>query len=173
MGQGNKYQEREEMYKSIGCSRVRGKLHETNQDNLELLSTRMGANIPRECINDVISFSSRSSEYNLPNIYEYQPGNATVAADEILQQIVYTLSQNHENLSWDDKSIAVFKLGLGQEIVTLVSCLHGGMENTRNAVRKYFRQINKLLKDKDYSECAWRIVQMEIRQSIGMVKVFP
>ncbi|KAH0628355.1 hypothetical protein JD844_009377 [Phrynosoma platyrhinos] len=102
-----------------GCSRLRGKLHETNQDNLELLSTRMGSSIPRECISEVIGFSSSLDENRLPSINEFKPENATVAIDEILQQIIYTLSQKHDDLAWDDKSIAVFKLGLAQEIVTL------------------------------------------------------
>ncbi|KAH0628356.1 hypothetical protein JD844_009378 [Phrynosoma platyrhinos] len=154
---------------SQGCGDLRSKLHDANKANLELLNTKMGSTIPLQCVDDVINFSSKPNEESLPSIYEFEEENATVAIDEILQQILYLFNQNHTKLSWDENSITIFKLGVEQEIGKLTPCLNERMDELRGKVKRYFERVNDLLKDKDYSLCAWEIVQMEVRQCLIVI----
>nr|XP_020646028.1 interferon beta-like [Pogona vitticeps] len=154
---------------SQGCSQLRSKLQQANMDNLELLGKKMGTTIPLQCVDDIINFSSKPNDVSLPSIYEFQKENATVAIDEILQQIIYVFSENHTQLPWDENSVTVFRLGLDQAIGELAPCLNTGMQDIRDKVKKYFERINVLLKDKEYSLCAWEIVQMEVRQCLIVI----
>ncbi|KAJ7335436.1 hypothetical protein JRQ81_013377 [Phrynocephalus forsythii] len=154
---------------SQNCKQLRSKLQQANKDSLELLGNKMGTTIPLQCVDDIINFSSKPNEASLPSIYEFQKQNATVAIDEILQQIIYIFTENHTQLPWDENSITVFRLGLDQEIGELAPCLNAGMEDIREKVRKYFGRISDLLKDNKYSLCAWEIVQMEVRQCLIVI----
>ncbi|XP_078240215.1 interferon beta [Pogona vitticeps] len=154
---------------SQGCSQLRSKLQQANMDNLELLGKKMGTTIPLQCVDDIINFSSKPNDVSLPSIYEFQKENATVAIDEILQQIIYVFSENHTQLPWDENSVTVFRLGLDQAIGELAPCLNTGMQDIRDKVKKYFERINVLLKDKEYGLCAWEIVQMEVRQCLIVI----
>ncbi|XP_042310072.1 interferon beta-like [Sceloporus undulatus] len=154
---------------SEGCGDLHNKLQEANKANLELLNTKMGSTIPLQCVDDVINFSSNPNEENLPSIYEFEEQNATVAIDEILQQILYLFNQNHSKLSWDENSITIFKVGVEQEIGKLTPCLNERMDELRGKVKRYFERVNDLLKNKDYSLCAWEIVQMEVRQCLIVI----
>uniref|UniRef100_A0A803SSW1 Uncharacterized protein n=1 Tax=Anolis carolinensis TaxID=28377 RepID=A0A803SSW1_ANOCA len=148
---------------SQDCNDLRHELNGANKANLELLNVKMGSTIPLQCVDDVINFSSKPNEESLPSIYDFEEENATVAIDEILQQISYLFNQNHTKLSWDENSIATFKLGVDNEIKKLTPCLSDSIDELRDKVRKYFERINNLLKEKEYNLCAWEIVQMEVR----------
>nr|XP_060615682.1 interferon beta-like [Anolis sagrei ordinatus] len=154
---------------SQDCNNLRHDLKGANKANLELLNVKMGSTIPLQCVDDVINFSSNPNEENLPSIYDFEEANATVAIDEILQQISYLFNQNHTKLSWDENSIASFKLGVEDEIKKLTPCLGERIDELREKVKKYFQRINNHLKDKEYSLCAWEIVQMEVRQCLIVI----
>ncbi|KAJ7335435.1 hypothetical protein JRQ81_013376 [Phrynocephalus forsythii] len=151
------------------CSQLRQKLLEDNRDNVKLLASKMGASFPRQCIPDIIKFSSKPSEDNVPDIHELQKEHVTVVIHEILKQILHIFNQNHTNLSWDENSITVFKLGLDQQIEKVGACFGSEPDESRNKVREYFERIHNFLKDKEYSLCAWEIAQIEFSQYFTML----
>ncbi|XP_063149159.1 interferon epsilon-like [Candoia aspera] len=162
---------------SQSCNQLRSRLHEANQDNLNLLKRNMGSTIPQQCIRDITDFSLYTSEENLMNMDdELQGENAKVAIKELLQQTDLIFKESHSELAWDENSRREFQIGLDQEIKKLEACwnteVEGGtrsprgqkLQLTRLRVKRYFRRLNDFLKNKEYSLCAWKIVQIQIRE---------
>uniref|UniRef100_A0A8D2LLB7 Uncharacterized protein n=1 Tax=Varanus komodoensis TaxID=61221 RepID=A0A8D2LLB7_VARKO len=152
---------------SQDCDESRHKLEETNQANLELLTKKMGSTIPIECMDNVINFASKPNEENFKRLTQLQAENATVAIQEILQEILHLFSDDHAKMAWDENTIAAFKAGMNREIGDLRPCLGtGDYIDIIPIVKAYFQRIKDELKDKDYSICTWEIAQLEIRECL-------
>ncbi|XP_062984818.1 interferon beta-like [Elgaria multicarinata webbii] len=155
---------------SEDCREFRGRLERSNEANLELVAKKMGSTVPLNCMDDLINFISKSNEENFQKISQLQAENATVAIQEILQEVRNIFNQNHTKLAWDENSVAIFKAGLDQEIANLRPCVSAGdYIDIIPIVKNYFQRINDLLKNKQYSMCAWEITQMEIRECFVLV----
>ncbi|KAH0628349.1 hypothetical protein JD844_009371 [Phrynosoma platyrhinos] len=152
---------------SQDCSQVLSRLQQANQAHLELLNSKMGSTIPQQCINDLFNFSPKE---DLPtNINASEEENAKSAIQEALQQTGHIFKQNYTETAWDEDSIRAFLAGLDQQNENLKTCLSASPRNqriqfTRLKVKKYFRNLSNLLKEKAYSWCAWEIVQIQVKQ---------
>lgn len=162
---------------SQDCNQHRSRLHEVNLGNLNLLTRNMGSTIPQQCIRDIIDFSLYTSEENLMKIInELQGENAKVAIKELLQQIDLIFKESHSELAWDENSLREFHIGLDQEIKNTETCWNTEVERgtrsprgqkrqfTRLRVKRYFQQLRDFLKNKEYNLCAWKIIQIQIRE---------
>ncbi|XP_048216303.1 interferon kappa [Perognathus longimembris pacificus] len=105
---------------------------------------------------------------------------------EITTQVLSIFSQYNSNSTWEKKHLTEIKMRLSEQIMYLEQCIReekeknnhmkemeeDKMEHSGEKVlqpvtlewRSYFNRIQKYLKDKKYSSCAWRIVQVEIRR---------
>nr|XP_060615685.1 interferon beta-like [Anolis sagrei ordinatus] len=149
---------------SQDCGQLFTRLHQANQAQLELLNSKMNSTIPQQCIDDVVSFSLKNK---LPT--NLDEDNAKVAIQEVLQQTGHIFRQNCTEMLWDEDSLRAFHAGLDQQSEKLKSCLSASprsqkIQLTRLRVKKYFRSLNDFLKQKDYSHCAWVIVQIQVKQ---------
>ncbi|XP_042303596.1 interferon beta-like [Sceloporus undulatus] len=147
------------------CGQLLTRLREANQAHLELLNSKMGST--QQCNDDLISYSPKE---DLPtNIGVSEEENAKAAIQEALQQTGHIFRQNSTALAWDEDSISAFRAGLDQQSENLKSCLSTSPRSqrtqlTRLKVKRYFRSLSDLLKEKAYSRCAWEIVQIQVKQ---------
>ncbi|KAG8130505.1 hypothetical protein E2320_017098 [Naja naja] len=169
---------------SQDCNQLRSRLHEANLRNLNLPMRNMGSTIPQQCIRDIIDFSLDSSEENLMNmINELQGENAKVAIKELLQQIDLIFKESHSELAWDENSLREFHIGLHQEIVNTKACWNTEVEHgtrsprsqklqfTRLRVKRFFQRLRDFLKNKEYNLCAWKIMQIQIRECFEWINL--
>ncbi|KAM6474068.1 interferon alpha-8-like [Liasis olivaceus] len=170
---------------SQNCHRLQSKLQEANQGNFNLLSRHMGSTIPLQCIRDITDFSLEASEETLMNMdEESQADNAKTAITEILQQIDLVFQQSRAELAWGEDSLRDFHVGLDQQIQLLETCGNAEMDGvatsprdqklqlTRLRVKRYFQRLSDFLKNKQYSLCAWQIVQIQVKESFELINRF-
>lgn len=164
------------------CDQLHSRLQEANRGNLELLGSHMRTTIPFQCIGDIVDFSPLNEE-NLRNMNEAsQEVDAKIAIQEMLQQTDLIFKQVHDELSWDENSLRNFHTGLDQQMKNLEACqdteLGAGtvssprdqkLQLTRLRVKRYFQGLNDFLKDKEYSSCAWEIVQIQLRECFLLI----
>ncbi|XP_029142780.1 interferon epsilon-like [Protobothrops mucrosquamatus] len=162
---------------SQDCNQLRSRLHETNLGNLNLLTRNIGSTIPQQCIRDIIDSSLYTSEENLMNmVNKLQGENAKVAIKELLQQIGLIFKESHSELVWDENSLREFHIGLDQEVKKTETCWNTEVERgirsprcqklqfTRLRVKRYFQRLRDFLKNKEYNLCAWKVIQIQIRE---------
>ncbi|KAK9408116.1 IFNE: Interferon epsilon [Crotalus adamanteus] len=152
---------------SQDCNQLRSRLHEANLGNLNLLTRNIGSTIPQQCIRDIIDSSLYTSEENLMNmVNKLQGENAKVAVKELLQQIDLIFKESHSELVWDENSLTEFHIGLDQEVKKIETCWNRGQKRqfTRLRVKRYFQRLRDFLKNKEYNLCAWKVIQIQIRE---------
>uniref|UniRef100_A0A8C5WWI7 Uncharacterized protein n=1 Tax=Laticauda laticaudata TaxID=8630 RepID=A0A8C5WWI7_LATLA len=83
--------------------------------------------------------------------------DAKIAIQEILQQT--------------DLVFKKFHAGLDQQIKRLETCKMQTqkLQLTRLRVKRYFQELNDFLKNKQYSSCAWEIVQIQLRECFLLI----
>uniref|UniRef100_G1KX99 Uncharacterized protein n=1 Tax=Anolis carolinensis TaxID=28377 RepID=G1KX99_ANOCA len=159
---------------SQNCGQLRSRLRQASQVYLELLNSKMNSTIstiPQQCFEDVFNFSPKMY---LKNLDVSEEENAKVVIQEVLQQTGHIFRQNYTEMPWDEDSLRVFHAGLDQQSENLKSCLSESprsqrIQLTRLKVKKYFRSLSDLLKEKGYSRCAWEIVHIQVKESSSVL----
>nr|XP_014336296.1 PREDICTED: LOW QUALITY PROTEIN: interferon omega-1 [Bos mutus] len=95
---------------------------------------------------------------------------------EMLQQTFNLFHTERSSAAWDTTLLEQLRTGLHQQLDDLDACLGpvtgeedsalGRMSPTL-AVKRYFQGIHVYLKEKEYSDCAWEIVRVEIMRSLS------
>uniref|UniRef100_A0A8C6X9P2 Uncharacterized protein n=1 Tax=Naja naja TaxID=35670 RepID=A0A8C6X9P2_NAJNA len=162
------------------CDQLHSRLQEENKGNLELLGSHMRATIPLECIGDIADFSPLHEENVMSMNEASHEEDAKIAIQEMLQQTDLIFKQGHAELFWDETSLRNFHTGLDQQIKRLETCQNAAfgagtspraqkLQLTRLRVKRYFQGLNDFLKDKQYSSCAWEIVQIQLRECFLLI----
>ncbi|VCW99445.1 unnamed protein product [Gulo gulo] len=109
---------------------------------------------------------------------KFEKTEATAVTHEMLRQIFSLFSQRGSLVAWDETLLDKFLAGLHQQLDDLETCLEEeknveqlpqGSENSRLAVKRYFRGISLYLEKKEYSRCAWEVVRVEIGRCLFFV----
>ncbi|XP_015684989.1 interferon kappa-like [Protobothrops mucrosquamatus] len=166
---------------SQNCNQLQRKLLKANQINFNLLSSNIGSTIPLQCIKD-INFSFEATEKILIDMNdESQVDIAKTAVKEILQQIGIIFKQSHIKLVWPKVSLKDFHIGLDQQIKMLETCENSEVKQvttsprnqklqlTRLRVKRYFQRLHDFLKNKNYNLCAWKIVQIHMKECFELI----
>lgn len=97
---------------------------------------------------------------------------------EVFQQVLNLVSTSGSLMTWDETLPDTFLIGLYQQLSDLEMCLGKekgvaesplASENSRLAVKRYFRGISMYLKEREYSHSAWEIVRVEISRCLFSV----
>uniref|UniRef100_A0A8C3X533 Interferon kappa n=1 Tax=Catagonus wagneri TaxID=51154 RepID=A0A8C3X533_9CETA len=167
---------------SPDCNLLNTHLSRVSWQNLRLLS-RMSSSFPVECLRE-------SKAFELPQeILSY-----TRPLKRDIQEAFYEMSIQAFNIftrdtfrsTWEEKLLRQVQMGLDQQLQFLEQCLHEEEEENEDVedmeeagrkrsgaavpalrsleLRRYFNRIDKFLKDKEHSRCAWEIVRVEIRR---------
>uniref|UniRef100_A0A8C8RKI0 Uncharacterized protein n=1 Tax=Pelusios castaneus TaxID=367368 RepID=A0A8C8RKI0_9SAUR len=143
---------------------------------LELLE-KMSRNFPSQCENERTAFKSTQ---DIVQFSFSQKENAKVTIQEILQEIFTIFSKNLTQTSWDGSLIVRFQNGLYQQIhrleeyvqmeKELTSLESEDLHLTNWTVKKYFQGIDAFLKEKQYSQCAWKVIHMEMQRCFLLIE---
>ncbi|XP_022373273.1 interferon alpha-2-like [Enhydra lutris kenyoni] len=130
----------------------------------------------------ILSCLKDRTDFSFPQMLvdgsKFEKTEATAVTHEMLRQIFSLFSQRGSLVAWDETLLDKFLAGLHQQLDDLETCLEEeknveqlpqGSENSRLAVKRYFRGISLYLEKKEYSRCAWEVVRMEIRRCLFFV----
>uniref|UniRef100_A0A8C3WRF2 Interferon beta 1 n=1 Tax=Catagonus wagneri TaxID=51154 RepID=A0A8C3WRF2_9CETA len=123
--------------------------------------------IPQYCLEDRVNFEV-PEEIMQPE--QFQKEDAVLITYEILQQIFGILRRNFSSTGWDETIIENLLVELYKQMDRLETILEEIMEEenfprgdmTILHLKKYYLRIVQYLKSKEYSSCAWTVVQAEI-----------
>ncbi|XP_032492091.1 interferon kappa [Phocoena sinus] len=166
---------------SLDCNLLNVHLRRVTWQNLSLLR-RMSKSFPIECLRE-------SKAFELPQeiLSHTQPLTRDIkeAFYEMSRQAFHIFIQDTFKSNWEEKHLRQVQIGLDQQLQYLEQCLEEEEENedmrevaedertqsgtpvpqlSNLELRRYFNRIDRFLKDKKYSHCAWEIVRVEIRR---------
>ena len=142
------------------------------RENLRLLA-RMNRLSPHPCLQD-------RKDFGLPQEMvegnQLQKDQAISVLHEMLQQCFNLFYTEHSSAAWNTTLLEQLCTGLQQQLEDLDACLGPVMGEKDSdmgrmgpilTVKKYFQGIHVYLKEKEYSDCAWEIVRVEIMRSLS------
>ncbi|XP_055436183.1 interferon omega-1-like [Bubalus kerabau] len=151
---------------SLGCDLSQNHVL-VGRQNLRLLG-QMRRLSPRFCLPDRKDFAFPQEMVEGGQLQESQ---AISVLHEMLQQTFNLFHTERSSAAWDTTLLEQLRTGLHQQLDDLDACLGQVMGEEDSAlgrmgptldVKKYFHGIHVYLKEKEYSNCAWEIVRLEI-----------
>ncbi|KAB0368715.1 hypothetical protein FD755_019749 [Muntiacus reevesi] len=151
---------------SLDCNLLNVRLRRVTWQNLRLLR-RMNNSFPIECLQE-------SKAFELPQeiLSHSQPlkRNIKEAFYKMSRQAFHIFTQDTFKPTWEETHLSQVQVGLDHQLRE--APLSAGEETLRSSsppagnleLRRYFNRIDRFLKDKKRSPCAWEIVRMEIRR---------
>ncbi|XP_003478898.2 interferon alpha-17-like [Cavia porcellus] len=133
---------------------------------------KMNRTIPFSCLKHRQDFGLALLDFDGKQVQKTQ---ALSVLHEMTTQSLNFLSQN-SHAAWNQSVLRTFCDALRDQMNDLKACLtkETGLEDpsllhedSRNAVKKYFRGITDYLKEKSYSPCAWEVVGAEFFRSFS------
>ncbi|XP_024900083.1 interferon omega-2-like [Pteropus alecto] len=104
---------------------------------------------------------------------QVQEAQAISVLHEMLQETFDVFCTEHSSAAWNTTLQHGLLTGLHRQLEDLGICLVPemkevesalGMEDPTLAVKRYFQGIRLYLKEKRYSDCAWEVVRVEIKE---------
>nr|XP_005910617.1 PREDICTED: interferon tau [Bos mutus] len=95
---------------------------------------------------------------------------------EMLQQTFNLFHTERSSAAWDTTLLEQLRTGLHQQLDDLDACLGQvmgeedsalGRTGPTLAVKGYFQGIHVYLQEKEYSDCAWEIVRVEMMRALS------
>ncbi|XP_061281130.1 interferon tau-1 [Bos javanicus] len=142
------------------------------RENLRLLA-QMNRLSPHPCLQD-------RKDFGLPQEMvegnQLQKDQAISVLHEMLQQCFNLFYTEHSSAAWNTTLLEQLCTGLQQQLEDLDACLGPVMGEKDSdmgrmgpilTVKKYFQGIHVYLKEKEYSDCAWEIIRMEMMRALS------
>ncbi|XP_065764437.1 interferon omega-1-like [Muntiacus reevesi] len=108
---------------------------------------------------------------------QLQEAQAISVLHEMLQQSLNVFNTTRSSAAWDTTILEQLCTGLGEQLADLDGCLQQvtgeedsalGRTGPTDAVTTYFKGIHVYLNEKEYSDCAWEIVRLDIRRAFSL-----
>ena len=156
---------------SLGCDLSQNHML-VGRKNLRLLG-QMRRLSPHFCLQDRKDFAFPQEMVEGGQLQEAQ---AFSVLHEMLQQTFNLFHTERASAAWDTTLLEQLRTGLHQQLDELDPCLGPVMEEEDSALRRagptlamkrYFQGIHVYLKEKEYSDCAWEIIRVEIMRSFS------
>uniref|UniRef100_A0A452DL97 Antiluteolysin n=1 Tax=Capra hircus TaxID=9925 RepID=A0A452DL97_CAPHI len=105
-----------------------------------------------------------------------QEAQAISVLHEMLQQSFNLFHTESSSAAWNTTLLQQLRTGLHQQLDDLDACLGQvmgeedsalGRTGPTLAVKRYFQGIHVYLQEKEYSDCAWETVRVEIMRSLS------
>uniref|UniRef100_A0A8C6CR09 Uncharacterized protein n=1 Tax=Moschus moschiferus TaxID=68415 RepID=A0A8C6CR09_MOSMO len=155
---------------SLGCYLSKNHVLVARQ-NFRLLG-RMSRLSPQTCLQD-------KKDFGLPREMvegnQLQKDQAISVLHEMLQQCFNLFNTERLAAAWDATLLEELRTGLQQQLEDLEACLAPvtGEEDSALGrmgpiltVKKYFQGIKIYLQEKEYSDCAWEIIRVEMMRAL-------
>ncbi|XP_061281131.1 interferon tau-3 [Bos javanicus] len=142
------------------------------RENLRLLA-QMNRLSPHPCLQD-------RKDFGLPQEMvegnQLQKDQAISVLHEMLQQCFNLFHIEHSSAAWNTTLLEQLCTGLQQQLEDLDACLGPVMGEKDSdmgrmgpilTVKKYFQDIHVYLKEKEYNDCAWEIIRVEMMRALS------
>nr|CAB0000486.1 TPA: interferon 1BC1 [Pteropus vampyrus] len=131
----------------------------------------------------ISSFRCRKDRKNFGFLWEMVDGShiqkaqAISVLHEMLQETSNVFGTQQSSAAWNTTLLHGLLSGLHRQLEDLGTCLVPEMkeaepalrmEDPVQAVKKYFQGIHIYLKEKQYTDCAWEVVRVEIRKAFSL-----
>ncbi|XP_028386245.1 interferon omega-2-like [Phyllostomus discolor] len=145
-----------------------------SKENLALLR-QMQRISTLSCLNDTKDFRFPRRMVNGSQVQEAQ---AISLLHRMLQDVSDLLLTEHASAAWNTTLLNQLRMGLYQQLEDLEPCLLQEMGEGGTAlpsqrptldVRRYFEYLFRYLEKKQYSDCAWEVVRVEIMRSFSSI----
>ncbi|ELK06975.1 Interferon omega-2 [Pteropus alecto] len=112
---------------------------------------------------------------------QVQKAQAISVLHEMLQQTFDVFGTKQSSAAWNTTLLHGLLSGLHRQLEDLGTCLVPemkevesvlGTEDPTLAMKRYFQGIHLYLEEKQYSDCAWEVVRVEIRRYLFVVNKF-
>ncbi|KAI4573393.1 hypothetical protein MJT46_004633 [Ovis ammon polii x Ovis aries] len=156
---------------SLGCDLSQNHVL-VGRKNLRLLG-EMRRISPRFCLQDRKDFDFPQEIVEGSQLKEAQ---ALSVLHEMLQQSFNLFHPERSSAAWDTILLEQLRAGLHQQLDDLDACLGQvmgeedsalGRTGPTLAVKRYFQGIHVYLQEKEYSDCAWETIRVEIMRSLS------
>ncbi|XP_065764063.1 interferon omega-1-like [Muntiacus reevesi] len=137
------------------------------------LLKQMRRHSPHFCLQDRKDFAFPQEMVEGGQLQEAQ---AISVLHEMLQQSLNVFNTTRSSAAWDTTILEQLCTGLGEQLADLDGCLQQvtgeedsalGRTGPTDAVTTYFKGIHVYLNEKEYSDCAWEIVRLDIRRAFS------
>ncbi|ELK15819.1 interferon omega-2 [Pteropus alecto] len=157
---------------SLGCDLSQDHV-EVSKENIALLHR----------MQRISSFRCRKDRKNFGFLREMVDGShiqkaqAISVLHEMLQETSIIFGSEQSSTAWNMTLLHGLLSGLHRQLEDLGTCLVPqmkeaesalGMEDPTLAVKRYFQGIHLYLKEKQYSDCAWEIIRVEIKRAFSL-----
>ncbi|KAB0336629.1 hypothetical protein FD754_025597 [Muntiacus muntjak] len=159
---------------SLGCDLSLNHVLAATEKNLTLLD-QMRRLSPHLCLQERKDFAFPQEMVEGGQLQETQ---AISVLYEMLLQSFNVFNTTRSSAAWDTTLLKQFCTGLVQRLADLDYCWQqvSGEEDSAlgrtghtEAVKTYFQGIHVYLNEKEYSDCAWEIVRLDIRRSFSLI----
>ncbi|XDB53011.1 hypothetical protein AB1E18_006538 [Capra hircus] len=156
---------------SLGCDLSQNHVL-VGRKNIRLLG-QMRRLSPRFCLQDRKDFAFPQ---DLVEGGQLQEAQAISVLHEMLQQSFNLFHTESSSAAWNTTLLEQLRTGLHQQLDDLDACLGQvmgeedsalGRTGPTLAVKRYFQGIHVYLQEKEYSDCAWETVRVEIMRSLS------
>ncbi|XDB52993.1 hypothetical protein AB1E18_006520 [Capra hircus] len=156
---------------SLGCDLSQNHVL-VGRKNIRLLG-QMRRLSPRFCLQDRKDFAFPQ---DLVEGGQLQEAQAISVLHEMLQQSFNLFHTESSSAAWNTTLLQQLRTGLHQQLDDLDACLGQvmgeedsalGRTGPTLAVKRYFQGIHVYLQEKEYSDCAWETVRVEIMRSLS------
>ena len=156
---------------SLGCDLSQNHVLVGSQ-NLRLLG-QMRRISPRFCLQDRKDFAFPQEMVEGGQLQEAQ---ALSVLHEMLQQSFNLFHPERSSAAWDTTLLEQLRTGIHQQLEDLDACLGQvmgeedsalGRTGPTLAVKRYFQGIRVYLQEKEYSDCAWEILRVEMMKALS------
>ncbi|XP_036290079.1 interferon omega-2-like [Pipistrellus kuhlii] len=149
---------------TLGCDPLEDHIL-LSRENLELLRD-MNSISPLFCLKDRQHFRFPRAVVDGSQV---QKAQAPSVLHQMLQQISDLLATENSSVPWNTTLVDLLRTGLHRQLKDLDTCWAREMEEEGPtlALKRYFQGIRLYLKEKQYSDCAWEVVRVEILRSFS------
>ena len=156
---------------SLGCDLSQNHVL-VGRKNLRLLG-QMRRLSPRFCLQDRKDFAFPQETVEGGQLQEAQDISVL---HEMLQQTFNLFHTERSSAAWDTTLLEQLRSGLHQQLDDLDACLGpvAGEEDSALgrmgptlAMKRYFQGIHVYLQEKEYSDCAWEIIRVEMMRALS------
>ncbi|XP_020391690.1 interferon alpha-F-like [Rhincodon typus] len=143
-----------------------------NRDALKIL-TDMGGTFPLQCV--ITRESLHIEPLDLHQLVKRSQAQERIQiVHQTLRHISKIYSRNLGSVTWAREQVENFRLLLDRQLQELETCVRksgaGSRQKRNSIVLKYFRKLNKFLKQKRFSDCSWEIIRAETRTRLQQLQ---
>ncbi|XP_036290074.1 interferon omega-2-like [Pipistrellus kuhlii] len=160
--------------RALGCDLLEDHVL-LSKENLVLLR-EMNTISPLFCLKDRQHFRFPGAAVDGSQV---QKAQALSVLHQMLQQISDLLATENSSVPWNTTLVDQLRIGLHRQLKDLDTCWEQEMgeegpalatQGPTLALKGYFQGIRLYLKEKEYSDCAWEVVRVEILRSFSSTR---